>query len=38
MFYLSSTTFDNQYVFPAPETIVEDVKAEIERQAKEKEE
>ena len=34
-FYLSHTSPDNKTVFPAPETIVEDVKAEIKRQAEE---
>ena len=32
-FRLSHTEFDNKKTFPAPETIVEDVKAEIKRQA-----
>ena len=31
-FFLSSTAFDNKTVFPAPPTIVEDVKAEVKRQ------
>jgi len=34
-FYLSHSSPDNETIFPAPETIVEDVKAEIKRQAEE---
>jgi len=34
-FYLSNTLDNNERIFPAPETIVEDVKAEIKRQAEE---
>ncbi|MCL1888864.1 MAG: hypothetical protein FWF96_08360, partial [Kiritimatiellaeota bacterium] len=34
-FYLSHTSPDNKTIFPAPETIVDDVKAEIQRQAEE---
>jgi len=37
IFYLSHTSSDNKTIFPAPETIVEDVKAEIKRQAEEQE-
>ena len=38
-FSLSHTKFDNfDYIFPAPETIIEDVKAEIKRQAEKQKE
>ena len=37
-FHLSHTAFDNKKIFPAPETIIEDVKAEIKRQAEQQKE
>lgn len=36
-YYLSRTPIDNKDVFPAPATIIDDVKAEVKRQAEQKE-